>query len=195
MTRRSIVLTLSLALPGLPALAVERALSLDPAATGIHFHLGATGHDVEGAFELVTGQIRFDPATGAASGEIRVDATGAKTGNAKRDKKMHQEVLDSATYPQFVFKPSHVDGRLSDSGTSELRLVGSMSVHGVEHPLTVPATVTVDGDHISAETTFAIPFVEWGMKDPSWLVLRVDKEVQVTVTSQGHLGSAMPVTP
>jgi polyisoprenoid-binding protein YceI len=79
-----------------PAGAEELTLRLDPAATEVSFHVDATGHDVHGAFALRSGEIRFDPDTGTASGEIRVDATSAKTGSGSRDKEMNHEVLASS---------------------------------------------------------------------------------------------------
>ena len=182
---RTLLLVSSLAT--FPAAAAERVLTLDPQATTISFHLKATGHDVEGAFELVAGELRFDPETGAADGEIRIDATRAKTGNQKRDKKMHGEVLETGPYPVFLFHARHIEGPWNDHGSSDVQLQGDVSIHGAEHPLTLPAKVTVEGDRITATTEFPIPFVEWGMEDPSWFVLKVAKLVDVTVKTEGRL--------
>jgi polyisoprenoid-binding protein YceI len=179
----------ALSLSASPGLAMERTVTLDPAATEISFELQATGHDVAGAFQLVAGELSFDPGTHAASGEIRIDATGADTGNKKRDKTMHHEVLESERYPLFVFRPDRLEGSLPESGTSELKLHGTVVMHGADHPLTLSATVTVEGTHVSAVTSFSVPYVEWGMKDPSWLFLRVAKEVEVTVNTEGELAS------
>ncbi len=76
------------------ARAEQRVLVLDPAASKVSFMLEATGHDVEGALAVKSGRIAFDPATGAASGEIAVDLKSGKTGNDSRDKTMHNEVLE-----------------------------------------------------------------------------------------------------
>jgi len=73
------VCTLALA----PALrAQEAVVTLDPAATKIDFTLGATLHTVHGTFKLKSGEIRFDPATGKASGAVIVDATSGYTDNS-----------------------------------------------------------------------------------------------------------------
>ena len=48
-------------------------------------------------------------------------------------------------------------------------------------------TVEASGDELSAETAFEIPYVEWGMKDPSFLFLRVAKVVEVKVSATGSL--------
>ncbi len=169
------------------AAAAERTLTLDPAVSRVDFKLGATGHDVEGTFRVESGTLTFDNATGVMSGEIHVDAKSAKTGNGSRDNTMHGDVLESAKFPLFVFKAQKLEGQISDSGKSSVKLHGVISVHGVERPFVIPANVDVAGNKASATATFPIPFVSWGMKDPSILFLRVEKSVAITVTASGAL--------
>ena len=177
-----------------PVFADEQVLTLDPQASDVSFLLPATGHDVHGTLVLRDGVVRFDPATGAASGRIAIDATRAETGNGSRDKTMHNKVLEVARYPLFVFVPERFEGELPAAGggaaASEVKLVGTLSIHGSEHPLTLPAKVERDGDHLTATTTFQVPYVEWGMHNPSLLFLRVADEVAVTVAADGTLTTA-----
>jgi polyisoprenoid-binding protein YceI len=189
-TRRSLVLpiaTLLVAL-GLPvAAAAERTLVLDPEASRLSFTLDTTLHEVHGTLFLAGGEVRFDPDTGAAAGTITVDARRTDTGNAKRDKKMHNSVLESVAYPQFVFQLERVEGRLAPRGRSELDLVGTMTVHGEGHPMTLRATVELDGDRARVDSRFSIPYVDWGMSNPSLLFLRVAKQVEVSILAEGRL--------
>lgn len=170
-----------------PAGAEELTLRLDPAATEVSFHVDATGHDVHGDFALQSGEIRFDPDTGTASGEIRVDAASAKTGNGSRDKEMNHEVLESDSFPLFVFRPERVTGELAREGASEVQLSGQLDVHGSVHPVTLPAKVEIDGDHVTARASFPVPYVEWGMKKPGFLFLKVAPVVSVDVDATGSL--------
>lgn len=181
--------TLALAL-AFPAAAAERTVTIDPATSKVDFKLGATGHDVEGSFRVEGGSLRFDSATGAMSGEIHVDAKSAKTGNDSRDKTMHGEVLESAKFPLFTFKAQKLEGHVADSGKSSVKLHGVLSIHGADHPLVMPASVEITGDKFTAKASFAIPFIDWGMHDPSILFLRVEKSVAVTVTASGTLSPA-----
>ncbi|MBI2214659.1 MAG: YceI family protein [Acidobacteria bacterium] len=174
----------------IPASAAERTLTLDPAASRVDFRLGATGHDVEGSFRVEGGSLTFDDATGAMSGEIRVDAKSARTGNGSRDKTMHGDVLESVRFPLFTFKAQKLEGHVADAGTSQVKLHGVLSIHGAEHAFVMPASVDVKDSKVSATSTFAIPFIEWGMHDPSLLFLRVKKSVAVTVTANGTLSNA-----
>lgn len=170
-----------------PAAAAERTLTLDPEATRIRFTLGATLHTVEGTARLSRGEVRFDPETGAVSGRLVVDATSADTGNEKRDRDMHDEVLESERFPEIVFAPSEMAGDFDPDGESRLTLSGTLEIHGTSHPLTLEVTATAEGRRLTAATSFAVPYVEWGMKDPSKFILRVDKEVEVTVEAVGEL--------
>lgn len=173
-----------------PAAAEERVLVLDPAATEVAFDLPATGHDVHGLFTLHDGEIRFDPATGAASGEIRVDLGAGVTGNASRDKTMREEVLETGRFPLARFVARRLEGELRPQGASRVELRGILDLHGTEHEITLPAEVAIDGPRLIADLSFPIPFVDWGLEDPSILFLRVAKTVSVQIHAAGELRDA-----
>ena len=67
-------------------------------------------------------------------------------------------------------------------------LVGAalmFGIHGDEHEITVPAQVELAPDHWSLTVHFKVPYVKWGMKDPSTFVLRVDKTVAIDLRASG----------
>ncbi len=178
----------------LPLAATDMLLSLDPAATKVSFHLGATGHDVEGVLHLRTGEVRFDPDTGTATGSIVLDARRADTGSKKRDKTMHKKVLLSATHPSITFKAQRFEGTLNVDSPNDVTLHGVVALAGVEHPLTLSATVSIDGENVEAQLAINVPYVEWGLHNPSIVFLRVAKEVRVDIAAVGTLVSATAAT-
>lgn len=178
-----------------PVLGAEQLWTVDSATTKVTFRLGATGHDVDGTFAKPSGALQFDPEAGTVSGTITLDLRGADTGNTKRDKQMHQDVLETEKFPVATFTAKALKGKLAASGTSEITLVGELNLHGADHPVEIPAKVTIDGGQLSVDAGFAVPFVEWGLKDPSWFVLRVDKAVQVKINGAGALTAAAPAAP
>ena len=181
------LLALLLAAAPTVAASAERVLSLSPKDTRISFTLDATVHTVHGTVPLASGSIAFDPASGRASGEVVLDLTRAQTGNTGRDEDMHGKVLETGRFPHAVFRPQRIQGTLRPSGTSELVLHGILVFHGGEHAVQIPAKVTVSGNHLTADGHLTIPYVAWGLKDPSKFVLRVGKTVEVQVKAAGDL--------
>lgn len=160
---------------------------LDPEATSVTFRLKATAHVVHGRLSLRSGWIEFDPAATTTSGEIQIDAHRAETGNKKRDRNMHSRVLLSDAHPLIRFVPSRLEGAVDPIDGSEFLFHGTVLLVGEEHPLTLPVNLKIDGGQPIATTTFIVPYVEWGLHHPSTLLLKVAKEVTVTVEAHGEL--------
>ena len=177
-------LVCALLLPSGPA-AAEQTLTLDPEGSKIGFTLGATLHSVEGMVRLARGEVTFLSEGGPASGEIVVDATSADTDHEGRDKDMHEKVLESDTFGTFVLRPTRTVGALSPSGTSSIELHGDLEIHGGTHPITLATEVTVDDGALTGTATLDVPYVDWGMKNPSKLFLRVEKSVTVQIELSG----------
>ncbi len=176
---------LAAAQPAAPPVGHELLLQLDSARSGADITLAGNLHTVKGTFLLKRGAIHFDPATGKASGEIAFDATSGKTGNGSRDNKMHKDVIESGRYPEIVFRPDRADGQLAASGASTLQVHGMFTMHGSEHEVTFPIEVNFARSTWTAQASFQVPYVRWGMKNPSKLFLRVDDVVQVQFHASG----------
>jgi polyisoprenoid-binding protein YceI len=190
------VFLFSLAAAAVPASAQEQTLALDAGASRVAFHLDATMHSADGTMKVKHGEIRFDLASGAASGEVVIDATSADTESKGRDKKLHHEVLESATYSEIVFHPRSVKADVDESGAGTVTLTGTVAIHGGEHEVSVKAAVSRDGDVVRATGKLVVPYVAWGMHDPSVFVLRVAKQVDVSFTAVGTLaGTPAPPAP
>jgi polyisoprenoid-binding protein YceI len=154
---------------------------LDPTKAEINFTLHDPLHTVHGAFKLKRGSLQLDPETGKASGEIVIDLPSGASGNGSRDKRMHNEILESQKFPEAVFTPDRVQGNVAAQGTSEIDVHGTFRIHGAAHELTLHFQVQANGGQYSAATHFTIPYVQWGMKNPSNFLLKVDDKVEVDV--------------
>jgi polyisoprenoid-binding protein YceI len=176
---RSKLLLTALALCAAASSGQEIVLNPDPAAATVQFKLSATLHSVHGSFKLKRGAIRFDPATGKISGELVVDAASGNTGNDRRDARMHQEILESAQYPEIVFTPDRVDGAVAPQGASRIQVHGTFRMHGAAHEITLPVEVRMTGGRASVRTNFSIPYVQWGLKNPSTTLLHVGDTVEI----------------
>jgi len=161
------------------------SLTLDAAQSTLHWTLDSTLHTVHGTFLLKRGSLQFNPQSGAASGEIVVAATSGDTGNDSRDKKMHQEILESAKFPDIIFRPDHIVGKVPGSGNWTAGLHGVFLLHGAEHEFTVPVQGEFAGDHWKATAKFSVPYIQWGLKNPSNFLLKVNPAVDVELDMSG----------
>jgi polyisoprenoid-binding protein YceI len=163
------------------------AFTVDPTQSSVHWMLGSSLHTVHGTFALKRGSFQFDPATGKASGEIVADATSGKSGNDGRDRKMDKEVLESGRFGEIVFRPDSITGKLESQGESTVQIHGILVLHGSEHELTVPVQANLSGNHWAGSARFSIPFIEWGLKNPSTWLLKVEHSVSIELELKGTM--------
>jgi polyisoprenoid-binding protein YceI len=167
-------------------------LTFDVAHTTIVYNLTGWPHITHGTFKLKHGILRLDPETGQMSGAIVVDAASGNSGHSVRDGRMNNSVLEADRYPEITFVPQQVASHGQPQGEFPVSVRGIMTLHGEPHPFTIPATVKRDGDAVTLHSNFAIPYVEWGLEDPSILFFKVDKQVDIEVSAVAHLTWVSP---
>lgn len=159
----------------------QQSLQLDPAETKVAFTLPSLLHTVHGSFTLKRGTIQFDPATGKASGELVVDAASGDSGSGARDRRMHKDILQSDRYPEIAFRPDRVDGKVLPRVASQVQLHGIFSIHGSDHEIVLPLELQASDGEYRASGHVSVPYVKWGMKNPSTLMLRVNDTVEIEI--------------
>jgi polyisoprenoid-binding protein YceI len=169
--------------------AQEYIVQLDPAQTKIEFSLSGTMHTVHGKFALKSSAIRFDPSSGKISGAIIVDATSGESGNTGRDARMHREILESAKFPEIVFTPMQLTGAVAAEGNSKAQVSGRFRLHGQDHDVTLPVEVKAEGGNVQIAIHTDIPYVQWGLKNPSNFLLRVAEVVAIEIHAAGRMQS------
>jgi polyisoprenoid-binding protein YceI len=185
--RHIALLVVAAALSANVAQAQQRTFTLDPAQTKVSFSVDSTLHTVHGDFRLKRGTIQFDNSTGAASGELVVDSASGESGSEGRDKRMHKDILESPKYSDIVFTPQHVKGTVADDGKSTVEVEGVLSMHGKSRPVAMPLDVQLENGAGSADGTFSVKYQEWGMKNPSTFILRVNDTVHIHVHALGKI--------
>lgn len=183
--RTIVLIAAALLLAAIPAAAQQTTLAVDPARTTINFSLDAALHTVHGVFRAKPGELEFNSGSGKLAGEIDVDAKSGSTSNSLRDRKMHQDVLESERYPDISFRPDRVEGTVASQGKSSVRVHGMFRIQGVDREIDVPAQVEMFADHWSAAVHFTVPYAKWGIKNPSTLFLRVSDSVEIELVVAG----------
>lgn len=170
-----------------PAFAQNQTFTINPASSEVSFTLGGNTHAVHGAFHVKSGAVHFDRTTGKIDGSIVVDAGSGNSGNQSRDQKMTNEVLEAAHFAEVNFVPQSYQGTIQPSGDSTIQVTGIFTLHGTPHDLTVPMQLHMEGFALTAKTHFTVPYVKWGLKDPSVFILKVAKEVNIDLNLQGQI--------
>jgi polyisoprenoid-binding protein YceI len=184
--RATLIWALALLPLSIPARAQSSELrfQFSPANTIIKFTLGDIWHTVHGSFQLKRGDVEYE-INETVRGALVADATSGTSGNRSRDRRMHREILESAKHPEIIFRPDQVEGKVANSGASTVQIHGVFSVHGSDHEFTMPVRLQVFPDHWVADTHFTIPYVKWGIKNPSTFFLRVSESVEIEVHATG----------
>lgn len=162
-------------------------LELDPARTLIAFKLDGSFHTTHGTFKLERGTVKAEPATGKAEGLILVDASSGESGNSACDKRMKESVLETGSYPNITFSPRRINGHREPDGDFQAKLTGVLLLHGTKHEIVLDTHGHLRGRRLTATCHFSIPYVEWGLKDPSVLFFKVAKEVEIDLTVEGNV--------
>lgn len=181
-----------LAASGVAVSAQSYVFELNPQQSQVSFTLGDVLHTVHGTFQVKRGSVTFDTSTGSASGLIVVDATSGESGNKARDHKMHKEILESDRFPEITFAPQHVLGQFLSDGRSQITMNGLIALQSKAHPISITIPVEVHSGSATANLSFPVPYVQWGLKDPSTFILRVNKEVKIDIHAVGRLQTATP---
>ena len=171
-------------------LAQDRTFTVSAEQSEVVFSLGDVLHQVHGTFHIQSGTVRFDERSPEMQGSIVVAAGSGQSGNNTRDRRMTLDILNAPQFPEVSFRPRQMVGSISAIGDSVVQVEGVFTLHGAPHDLTVPMQIHIGGTTCTAKTRFMIPYVKWGLKDPSTFLLRVDKEVGMEITLVGQLSSS-----
>jgi polyisoprenoid-binding protein YceI len=150
--------------------AQDTLVHLDPTQTKVQFSVGSMLPTVHGSFKLNSGEVRYDPASGKASGALVADAASGASANNGRNKEMRETVLQSRKSSEIAFTLNEVQGKNAAHGTSELEVAGLFRLRGQEHELTM--TVAVEsrvGKQIQATRILAFPTSNGGPGVPAIL--------------------------
>ena len=169
------------------AFAQHQTFVVKPDASEVKMTLKTTHEIVNGAFHVQSGSVEFDQSNPKMSGSITVAAGSGKTGNDTRDKKMNKDILKVEQYATISFEPKTYAGTIAPSGDSTLQVTGIFTLLGTPHEITVPMQVHLDGAGATAKAHFVVPYVQWGVKNPSFLIWKADNDVAIDLNLVGTI--------
>ena len=172
-----------------PALAQHQTFAVNPDASEIKMTLNTTHEVVNGTFHIQSGSIEFDRSNPKMSGSVAVLAGSGKTGNDSRDKKMNKDILKVDQYTTVSFAPKIYTGTIAPRGASTIQVSGVFTLLGTAHDLTIPMQIHIDGSKAIAKGQFVVPYVQWGLKNPSFLIWKAENNVGIDLDLAGQISN------
>jgi len=170
--------------------ALPIVLTFDASQSKVHFLVDTTLHTVHGTFNVKSGAVQFDPQTGKAGGMIVIFAASGESGNSSRDERMHKEILETQKYGEATFRPTQIDGQVSLTAASDFKVKGVFNLHGGDHDLVADVHSEIAGGRWKGTAKFDVPYIAWGIKDPSNFLLKVKPVVHVQFDMSGTQSAA-----
>lgn len=181
------VFALTVILAPAAAFAQHQTFVVNPGASEVRITLKTTHEIVNGTFRVQSGSVEFERGTPNMSGSIIVAAGSGKTGNDSRDKKMNKDILKVEQYATVSFEPKTYGGTIAPSGDSTIQVSGIFTLLGTPHEITIPILVHLEGAAATAKAHFVLPYVQWGLKNPTFLFWKVDNDVAIDLFLAGQL--------
>jgi hypothetical protein len=171
------------------AVAQHQTFAVNPDASEVKMKLNTTHEVVNGTFHIQSGSIEFDRGAAKISGSVVVLAGSGRTGNDSRDKKMNKDILKVDQYTSVSFAPKTYTGTIAPWGDSTILVSGVFTLLGTAHDLTIPMQIHMDGSKATARAHFIIPYVQWGLKNPSFMFWKAENEVAIDLNLVGQVSN------
>ena len=158
---------------GVERFRIDARQSQVTAHIGVGGLLSALGHDHTVAIRDFSGEaqvtsVSLEPAslqlTINASSLAETDKEFSDSDRRKIDRAIQEEALETAKYPQIVFKSTKVSAKKTGDGQYQVQIEGELALHGVTRAITIPAQVSVSGDTVSARGEFTVRHSDYQIK-------------------------------
>jgi polyisoprenoid-binding protein YceI len=170
-------------------LAQRQTFAVNPDASEVKIKLNTTHEVVNGTFHIQSGSIELDRSNSKMSGSVAVLAGSGKTGNDSRDKKMNKDILKVDQYTTVSFAPKTYTGTIAPGGDSTIQVSGVFTLLGNPHNLTIPIQIHMDGSKATARAQFVVPYVQWGLKNPSFMFWKAENNVAIDLNLVGQISN------
>jgi polyisoprenoid-binding protein YceI len=128
-------------------------------------------NDAVGATGEVTGSVGLER-NGRVIPEasiIRVDLTGLRSDEERRDGFLQRRTLETSEHPEAVLRPTEIRGLplpLPTSGTRSFELLGDLTIRGVTQPTTWDIAANFEGGIVSGAARTAFTFEDFALAKP-----------------------------
>ena len=153
--------------------AAPRALTLDPAASTVRFHVSHKLHEVDGVSRMAEGKAILEP-DGTVRTMVRIPVQSFDSGDANRDSHM-LETLQAGRHPYVVFKGVGAVPSTAPGAPVAVTLRGELDFHGVKRAVEVPVSVQFGADGSArVQGKLTVSLEAHRIERPSLLLVKLD---------------------
>jgi len=173
---------------------------IDATSSKMMVHVGRSGvfsfagHDHEVAVPAIAGTVTLDRTDVTRSKlSLQFDATAMKVtgiGEPAKDVPevqrvmLSEQVLDVERHPKITFVSDSISVGQRSANGMQLRITGQLTLRGVVRPITVPVSVQISSDRLSATGKATVRQTNFGIRPVSAGAgaVKVKDEVEITFT-------------
>lgn len=96
----------------------------------------------------------------------------------------NENYVESDRYPKASFTGSFKETVPATPGKYNVQVEGSLTLHGVTQPITIPATLEVQSGKVTGKTTFAVKPADYNIKIPSLVREKIASQITVQVLAE-----------
>lgn len=127
----------------------------------------------------------------AATGDIIMETLikGFKFRVALMQEHFNEEYMESDKFPKASFRGKIADldkVNFSKDGTYQVHVSGKLTMHGVTRDVSMPASIKVNGNDITASSVFSVKPEDYRITIPSLVKDKIAKTVQINVNALLH---------
>ena len=100
---------------------------------------------------------------------------------------MNKDILQAEQHATVSFEPRTYTGTIAPSGDSTIQVTGIFTLLGTPHEITIPVLVHLEGTTAAAKAHLVVPYIKWGLKNPSFLIWKADNDVAIDLFLTGRL--------
>lgn len=182
MKRISLLLVL-LVLPLSFSFAQTENYVIVPRLCSLTFDVSAQLHHVHGIGNRFSGTISGDPSDiNTAKISVKLDPSSFNTDNEKRDKDMREKCFELDKYPFIEFNSTAIQSNQKELKAGQpvkTTIKGILKMHGLEKEISVPVSIQVTADALTAEGDMAVVLDEWKIARPKVLFVQLQNDVSI----------------
>ena len=110
---------------------------------------------------------------------------GFKFKYAEMQEHFNENYVESDKFPKALFKGTIENSKaisLTTDNVATVKVIGSLTMHGVTNPVNTTAIITIKNGVIAASSSFTITLADYKITIPDLVAEKINKKITITIT-------------